>query len=640
MAAGEEEDASVFAVRSSVFVMISLIIAMSVAFEKCKEGLEDTTSPNMRPILSSLFGELTLLGFIGLLVFMVGRFDVLPEWSMSILGEADMLGELFEQVHMALFLVMVIFLLQVIGLVSYGTATERAWRSYEGAPVVTQAVHFNTLRTRFLAGQVQVQGMPDNRLPVDFDFADYLSICMGETLSEIVEVPVSAWVCLEVVIVIIWGIQFQFETPFFFPVAALLLGLLSVALLLALRRKTMTILNLLMPGATIKLAWDLAKHRADEGHTMQQLGERTRLLSAEATSSYTSGLAGLPPYLTRPGYHPACLPLYRLVGWMCGGQHHAGHGGHRGQGQAGGQKQHHDVSKQDALFWFGPHGLHFLLFSFRCLLLVNAIYIAALALIVHPILYAHVHTAVFVVLVLLSAVPVVLVVVIIPGVITRTIIVAHIEMRKDQGKIAVVLRHMKTTKTLQVLRILGLMQTVVCEKEEEEEEQDGAAGKQRRTAKDVYTDRLTYNRKRTETMSVFESFDQDHSGRINADEIGALFVALGLPAGQVDSILTDLDDDDSGDVSFEELFDWLARKEALQARLGPEEVAKGIFKLVDQDGSGSITVEELQATINGVGQTKMSIQELQFVVAEVDENGDGEIDEEEFIGLLNKYSTI
>ena len=45
---------------------------ISIAFEKARETLEEATSENMKPILNSIFAELTLLGFIGLeLIFIV-----------------------------------------------------------------------------------------------------------------------------------------------------------------------------------------------------------------------------------------------------------------------------------------------------------------------------------------------------------------------------------------------------------------------------------------------------------------------------------------------------------------------------------------------------------------------------------------
>ena len=41
----------------------------------------------------------------------------------------------------------------------------------------------------------------------DFEFASYLSIALGRTLSEIVEVPVSTWLGLEAVLLLFWGMD-------------------------------------------------------------------------------------------------------------------------------------------------------------------------------------------------------------------------------------------------------------------------------------------------------------------------------------------------------------------------------------------------------------------------------------------------
>ena len=59
------------------------------------------------------------------------------------------------------------------------------------------------------------------------------------------------------------------------------------------------------------------------------------------------------------------------------------------------------------------------------------------------------------------------------------------------------------------------------------------------------------------------------------------------------------------------------------------------FKLFDKDGGGSIDVEELKEAMEALGQTP-TVEQIQIMVDEVDEDGSGEIEFDEFLGLMSK----
>lgn len=71
--------------------------------------------------------------------------------------------------------------------------------------------------------------------------------------------------------------------------------------------------------------------------------------------------------------------------------------------------------------------------------------------------------------------------------------------------------------------------------------------------------------------------------------------------------------------------------------LTEEQIAeyKEAFSLFDQDGDGCITVVELGSVMNSMGQ-KPTLQELHDMINEVDEDGNGSIEFEEFITLMAK----
>ncbi|CAE7623117.1 Calml3 [Symbiodinium microadriaticum] len=71
--------------------------------------------------------------------------------------------------------------------------------------------------------------------------------------------------------------------------------------------------------------------------------------------------------------------------------------------------------------------------------------------------------------------------------------------------------------------------------------------------------------------------------------------------------------------------------------LSPEEIAefREIFNLVDRDGGGSITKEELGELMDTLG-IDASPEELETMINEIDSSGDGEIDFEEFVEVMSR----
>ena len=101
---------------SVVVAFISFILLLSIGFELAHHHLKETTPEAFQPILTSLYSELTLLGFIGLLMFTIFKLEILEELSKHLFGEGEEIKELGEQVHMVLFGVMALFLAQAVAL--------------------------------------------------------------------------------------------------------------------------------------------------------------------------------------------------------------------------------------------------------------------------------------------------------------------------------------------------------------------------------------------------------------------------------------------------------------------------------------------------------------------------------------------
>ena len=74
---------------SVVVAFISFILMLSIGFELAHHHLKETTPEAFQPILTSLYSELTLLGFIGLLMFTIFKLEILEELSKHLFGEGE-----------------------------------------------------------------------------------------------------------------------------------------------------------------------------------------------------------------------------------------------------------------------------------------------------------------------------------------------------------------------------------------------------------------------------------------------------------------------------------------------------------------------------------------------------------------------
>jgi Ca2+-binding EF-hand superfamily protein len=62
-----------------------------------------------------------------------------------------------------------------------------------------------------------------------------------------------------------------------------------------------------------------------------------------------------------------------------------------------------------------------------------------------------------------------------------------------------------------------------------------------------------------------------------------------------------------------------------------------MFKLIDADNSGEITVHEMHAVVSDLLGLDLSVEDVFNVVQDIDEDGNGELDLEEFEVLLERF---
>jgi hypothetical protein len=93
-----EDALSVKDLRAIVAIVL-VLIALTVAFETAKEYLEESVSEDQEIILEKFFGELTVLGFLSMLTFLITQTGVIGHISEQVFGNEEELLEYFEYVY-------------------------------------------------------------------------------------------------------------------------------------------------------------------------------------------------------------------------------------------------------------------------------------------------------------------------------------------------------------------------------------------------------------------------------------------------------------------------------------------------------------------------------------------------------------
>jgi len=196
--------------ETAVVCIIVFLIVVTIAFEEGKVQLEKAASPNMRPVLAALFGELTILGFLSACTFVITQTEWPNHVSEQVFHDPHLLVELFEQLHYSVFFIMVAYMLQVLLLVHQSMKTERTWdRMEQRASTTAEDNLFSRLRKEFvLERSAEPPFEPSSsRLPDDFRFGRYLSICLGRNMAHVVDISVASWGFILLVIMLFYELM-------------------------------------------------------------------------------------------------------------------------------------------------------------------------------------------------------------------------------------------------------------------------------------------------------------------------------------------------------------------------------------------------------------------------------------------------
>ncbi|XP_003476823.2 centrin-4-like [Cavia porcellus] len=137
-----------------------------------------------------------------------------------------------------------------------------------------------------------------------------------------------------------------------------------------------------------------------------------------------------------------------------------------------------------------------------------------------------------------------------------------------------------------------------------------------------------------EIKEAFDLFDVNGSGTIQVKELKIAMEALGFEPKkeEVEQMIAEIDQEGVGMISFENFFAIMSVKMSEQDE--KEEILKA-FKLFDDDNTGSITLNNIKRVAKELGEN-LTDNELQEMLSEADFDGDGAINEEEFLRIMKK----
>ncbi|PFH33029.1 EF hand domain-containing protein [Besnoitia besnoiti] len=256
---GEHEGADhSYVVNNLTIAIVAVILILTLIFEltheSIVEALEHKHLHHALDIVNAVNKEMTILGFIALLLFAMTRSGFVMRVSDKLLGQTELekvgigeikkeggnpyaaptpLFELFEQVHITVFLLMVAFC-GAIGLLLVAAVVEISrWRRYE-------SIEFIELQRRVEEGRISEDHLkfwflqykfvnPSNPLLAHpksgFSFGEYLSERLTALIAQLVEVSPSTWITIMALALLVrpvLGFGPRGTVKFFFALAGVL----------------------------------------------------------------------------------------------------------------------------------------------------------------------------------------------------------------------------------------------------------------------------------------------------------------------------------------------------------------------------------------------------------------------------------
>lgn len=144
---------------------------------------------------------------------------------------------------------------------------------------------------------------------------------------------------------------------------------------------------------------------------------------------------------------------------------------------------------------------------------------------------------------------------------------------------------------------------------------------------------LTTKDEKKDLEKIFKSMDKDGNGTLDREEVFAGYeehFGVAVTEEMVDAMFKAVDLDGNDCIDYTEFVMATMNEKDLITN----EKLRSAFNLFDKDGSGTISPDEIRKAL-GIDSTD---EHLNVLIAEVDENGDGEIQFDEFCNMMKRLA--
>ncbi|XP_076321118.1 uncharacterized protein LOC143230819 [Tachypleus tridentatus] len=133
---------------------------------------------------------------------------------------------------------------------------------------------------------------------------------------------------------------------------------------------------------------------------------------------------------------------------------------------------------------------------------------------------------------------------------------------------------------------------------------------------------------------AFNLFDPENSGTIDTKELKFALRALGFEPKkeEIKKMIAEVDKGGIGKIAFDDFLNVMSTRMAEKDI--NEEIMKA-FQLFDDDNTGKISFKNLKRVAKELGEN-LTDEELQEMIEEADRDGDGEVNQEEFLRIMKK----
>ncbi|XP_037953622.1 calmodulin-A-like [Teleopsis dalmanni] len=139
--------------------------------------------------------------------------------------------------------------------------------------------------------------------------------------------------------------------------------------------------------------------------------------------------------------------------------------------------------------------------------------------------------------------------------------------------------------------------------------------------------------KMAEYREAFTLFDTNGDGSITLEELSSVMRSLGLKHtdSEFAEMIREADENQNGKIEFNEFVDVMTRSNGI---VDVEAEVREAFNVFDENGNGFISPDELRRVMTLLGE-ELSDDTIGEMIREADLNGDGQVDFDEFVAIIN-----